>query len=202
MASTVPGAWWELRMYIRSLEMSSPAAFTYAIPLLLATILQNITTLVSTEEGIKPESGWFAQDGTISKWQDQDSVWPTFYGVLLFRQRNKTQKWSNTGISFLSCCGGFHSFLSFSLHWLTILCSSITAVNFLLQLLCILGCNCSSQNLSPHAYNFPISEAAPTTSKGPWLIQPTEVHAPVITAIFHFSYPKRRTILECLLSNV
>lgn len=61
-------------MYICGLEVSSPAAFTYVNHLLLATILQNITTLVFTEEGTKPERGWFAQGATISKWQDQDSI--------------------------------------------------------------------------------------------------------------------------------
>ena len=66
----------------------------------------------------------------------------------------------------------------------------------------VLGCNCSSQNLSPHAYNFPISWAAPTASKGSWLMQLTEVYAPVITAIFHFNYPRRSAYLECLLSDV
>lgn len=39
-----------------------------------ATILQNIPTRVSTEEGTKPQRGRFAQDGTVSKWQDQDSI--------------------------------------------------------------------------------------------------------------------------------
>lgn len=42
----------------------------------------------------------------------------------------------------------------------------------------------------------------PAASKGPWLMQPTEVRAPVMTAIFHFSYPRRSAVLECLLSNV
>lgn len=44
-------------IYIFYLEVLSPAAFAYSIHLVLATILQNITTLVSTEEGTKPKRG-------------------------------------------------------------------------------------------------------------------------------------------------
>lgn len=146
IASAVPGIKWELRICFFCPEVWSPAAFTYAIHLFLATILQSLTILVSLEEGIEPKWGWFVQDGTISKWQNQDSILAYFLWCL-----SQDTTMIKHRLSLLSCCCGFHSFLSFSLHWLIIICSSITAVNFLPQLCSVLGCNCSSQNLSPHA---------------------------------------------------
>lgn len=159
------------------------AAFTYAIHLFLAIVLQNITTLVSTEEGTKPKGGWSAPDDPISKWQDQGQSWPAFYEVLLFRQWKQDTKMIrcrlSVHISLFSLL--FTPLIYFVLfNYICQLSPAIAAVcwtliaphrtwthmvNFLPQLLCILGCNCSLQNLSPHA-QFPYQLSSPHCLQG------------------------------------
>lgn len=86
MASPVPGASWELRRYVYGLEVLSPAAFTYAVHSFLATTLQNITTLVSTEELSLREDD-LLKTVTLVNGKIRIRSCPSSYGVLLFRQR-------------------------------------------------------------------------------------------------------------------
>lgn len=105
------------------------------------------------------------------------------------------------------------AFTTILLLWISLfsfLFTPLTSYNALQLQLSTLSHNCSVfwAVIAPHRTwtHMPTISLSvkqpPTASKGPWLMQPTEVRAPVMTAIFHFSYPRRITVLECLLSNV
>lgn len=137
----------------------------------LAHLLPVSSSTKRKRPSLAEEVKWFAQNGSIVivKGKVMFPTWPWVCEILLSRQwpvPQSAQTRDTLPLSTPLCSpplvGG-----------LTVSCSSILAVSFLLQLFCSWGCNCPSNNLNPHACNFPINS---TASQGLRLTQPTEVH--------------------------